>query len=196
MLSSKGVINLKFWTITLKEPLVLTFNKTLPNIKNVIDQHWHILSINENLRKVFDKRPFIAYRGNTNLFQLIRGNRIFKNKVVHKNTKQPKQVGHCSPCLSRMNNLCCKQLKQTKTFQSYRTKETFQIFHNLTCKSENLIFCSNAVYATFSTLEKVRLLSTSASIIIGRRLNHKPQFWCVNISTNKTISFNNMLNSL
>ena len=31
-------------------PLVLTFNKTLPNIKNVIDKHWHILSIDENLR--------------------------------------------------------------------------------------------------------------------------------------------------
>ena len=31
-------------------------------------------------------------------------------------------------------------MKQTKTFQSYRTKETFQMFHNLTCKSENLIY--------------------------------------------------------
>ena len=31
-------------------------------------------------------------------------------------------------------------MKQTKTFQSYRTKETFLIFHNFTCKSENLIY--------------------------------------------------------
>ena len=85
-------------------PLVLTFNKTLPNIKNVIDQHWHILSINENLRKVFDKRTFIAYRKNTNLYQLIGGNRTFKNKAARRNTKQPKQSEHCSPCLSRMNN--------------------------------------------------------------------------------------------
>ena len=140
MLSSKGVINLKFWTITLKEPLVLTFNKTLPNIKNVIDQHWHILSINENLRKAFDKRPFIAYSRKTNLYQLIRGNCIFKNKVKRRNTKEPRQSRHCSQCLSRMNSLCCKQVKQAKTFQTYKTKETFQIFHNLTCKSENLIY--------------------------------------------------------
>ena len=42
-------------------------HQTLPNIKNVIDKHWHILSINENVRKVFDKRPFIAYRRNTSL---------------------------------------------------------------------------------------------------------------------------------
>ena len=26
-------------------PLVLTFNKTLPNIKNVIDKYWHTLSL-------------------------------------------------------------------------------------------------------------------------------------------------------
>ena len=69
-------------------PLLLTFNKT-PNIENVNDKHWYILSINENLRKVFDKRPlFIDYRTNNNLHQLIRGNHIFKNKVVHKNTKR------------------------------------------------------------------------------------------------------------
>ena len=35
---------------------------------------------------------------------------------------------------------------------------------------------SNAVYVNFSTLEKVKLLSTFASVIIGKILNHKPQF--------------------
>ena len=37
-------------------PLVLTYNKTLPNIQNVRDKDWYILSINENLPEVFDKR--------------------------------------------------------------------------------------------------------------------------------------------
>ena len=41
--------------------LVVTFNKNLSNIKNVIDKHWHILSIN---KKFFDKKPFVAYRRN------------------------------------------------------------------------------------------------------------------------------------
>ena len=67
-------------------PLVFTFNKTLSSIKNLKDKHWHILTINENLWKVFNKRPFIPYRRNTNIQQLIGGNRIFK--VVRKNTKQ------------------------------------------------------------------------------------------------------------
>ena len=68
-------------------PLVLTFNKPLLNIKNVIDEHWHILYIKENWRKVFDKRPVITYRRNTNLYQLIGHNHIFKNKVVCKKIK-------------------------------------------------------------------------------------------------------------
>ena len=54
-----------------KPSIVLSFNKILPNIKNVIDKHRHTLSHDQNLRKVFDKRPFIVYRRNTNLFQLI-----------------------------------------------------------------------------------------------------------------------------
>ena len=40
--------------------LGLTYNETLPNIKNVMDNNWHILSINKNLRKVFDKKSVIA----------------------------------------------------------------------------------------------------------------------------------------
>ena len=55
---------------------------------------------------------------------------------------------------------------------------------------------SNTVYPNFSALEKVRLLSTFASILIGKMLIYKPQFCSVNISINKTIIFDNMLNSL
>ena len=36
------------------------------------------------------------------------------------------------PCFSRLNSLCCKQVKQTNIFKSYRTKQAFKIFHNLT----------------------------------------------------------------
>ena len=83
------------------------------------------------------------------------------------------------------NEQSYKQVKQTDRFHSYRVKETFQIF----------FIYSNGVYANFSTLEKVSLLSTSTSIIIEKVLNHKPQFWRVKISRNKTIIFKNMLNS-
>ena len=45
-----------------KLPPVVTFNKTQPNIKNVIDKHWwYIPSIHVKLKKAFDKNPFIGY---------------------------------------------------------------------------------------------------------------------------------------
>ena len=154
MLSSKGVINLKFLTITLKEPLgvdqkillgikekpstqgnlqlVLTFNETLPNIENVINTHWHILSTNENLRKVFDKRPFTSCRRNTNLHQLLRGNCTFLKKLVRQNTKHLKQSGYCSSCLSIINkNMNKSKQKHSKVT---RQKRPFKYFTTLRAK--------------------------------------------------------------
>ena len=49
-------------------------------------------------------------------------------KFVRKNTKQLKQSGHCSPCLSILNSLCYKHVKETKTFYSYSPKEISQPF--------------------------------------------------------------------
>ena len=149
--------------------------------------------------KTYEKRLIKDYSLPTeeiSLYQLIGSNRIFKNKVARRNTKQPKQSGHCSPCLSRMDNLCCKQVKQTITFQSYGTKETFQIFHNLTCKSENLI---HLLQCRICQLQYVGKSKTPFNIRLNNHrkdAKYEPQFWRVNISTNKTIIFKNMLNPL
>ena len=42
-------------------PLVLKFNRTLPNIKKIIDEHWHLLQINPQLKNAFQGKPIIAY---------------------------------------------------------------------------------------------------------------------------------------
>ena len=110
--------------------LVVAFHKTLPNIKNVIDKHWHILSTHKKLKNTFDKKPFIACRANNKLHQMIGGNRILKSKVVDKNNENHKQSGKCSPYISRLNNFCCKQVKQTNVLKSYRTNQVFKIFHD------------------------------------------------------------------
>ena len=84
--------------------LVVTFNEILPNVKNVIDKHWHNLSNNEKFWKAFDKKRFIAYRRNNNLHQIFGGNHILKTKVVRKNDENDKQSGKCAPCVSLLNN--------------------------------------------------------------------------------------------
>ena len=85
----------------------------------------------EKLKKDFDKKPFIAHKRNKNLYEKIRSNHILKSKVVRKNNENHKQSEECSPYVSRLNNPCCKQVKPTKIFKSYRTNQDFKIFHDL-----------------------------------------------------------------
>ena len=52
-------------------PSIKTYNKTLRNLKQIINKHWHLLQINSNLRTAFEQEPLIAYRRNKNLGDLI-----------------------------------------------------------------------------------------------------------------------------
>ena len=72
-------------------------------------------------------RPFIPYRRNTNLHLLIGGNCIFKNTIVCKNTKQPKQSpfnislnNHRKDAKSQASILVCKYFNiQNHNFQQH-----------------------------------------------------------------------------
>ena len=50
------------------------------------------------------------------------------------------QKGGCSPCLTRSDNLCCKQIQRTSTFRSRITKQEFKIYHRVNCKSRFIIY--------------------------------------------------------
>ena len=59
-------------------PLTLTYNRTLPNIKQIIRNHWSILNTNKALEKTFSVEPVIAFCKNISLKQLIGGNTVEK----------------------------------------------------------------------------------------------------------------------
>ncbi|WP_215897154.1 hypothetical protein, partial [Acinetobacter baumannii] len=112
-------------------------NKQHPKIKEVIDKNWSILRINDETAKAFEEKPSIAFRRNKNLRDLI-GQTTIANNKVHRKTKH--KVGLCQPCLSRPDNLCCKQVLRTNTIKSSSTNESFKIFHNTNCKSSFVIY--------------------------------------------------------
>ena len=41
-------------------PFIITYNKTLPNVKQMINKHRHLLQINSNLRTTFEQETIIA----------------------------------------------------------------------------------------------------------------------------------------
>ena len=113
ILLSNGAISLNFGTQE-NLPLVVSFNKTLPNIEDVIDKHWYNLSIRKKLKKI-DKKSFVAYERNKNLHQKSEATTLWKAKLcvkIMKHTINKENVHHasrdwtiCSPCLLWLNNL-------------------------------------------------------------------------------------------
>ena len=62
------------------------------------------------------------------------GHTIKNGKVFKAHSKSRK--GKCEPCNTTKPSLCCKQIIDTSTFQSYQTKQLYTILHKLNCKSK------------------------------------------------------------
>ena len=130
-------------------PLVVTFNRTLPDIRSIINKHWPILQVNAELKDVFSEPPILAFKRNKNLKDFIGSNRIVEGKVFR--PRKGKEAGTCSPCWSKTGALCCSQISTTSTFKSTDGKQ-FEIRHNVNCKSCNVIYtlfcvkCNKVLY--------------------------------------------------
>ena len=120
-----------------RTPLVLFY--PLSTFHYILLKHWNLLHISQTIRTAFEEKPVIAYRRNKNLRDIIGGNKVLNNKKIIKPSTN-RQLGISKPCLTRRDNLCCQQVLKTESFKSYRTGQTFRIYHNLTCKSFGLIY--------------------------------------------------------
>ena len=117
--------------------LAVTYNKNLPDLRKAIDDNWKTLSINSNIAPLFTDKPVIAFRRNRNLKQLLCKHKLHNNKPI---IRKEKKLGRCQPCLSRANNKCCKQMANTNHFTNRKNGRKFNIYHNLNCKSNNVIY--------------------------------------------------------
>ena len=54
-----------------------TYNKTLPDLKTIIDKNLHILQIKPKLKGIFAEPPILGFKGNKNLRDIIGGNKVF-----------------------------------------------------------------------------------------------------------------------
>ena len=52
-------------------PLTVTYNRTLPDLKTIIDKNWHILQIEPKLKEIFAEPPILAFKRNKNLRDII-----------------------------------------------------------------------------------------------------------------------------
>ena len=79
-------------------PLTVTYNRTLPDLKTIIDKNWHILQIEPKLKEIFAEPPILAFKRNKNLRDIIGGNKLFDNKKILNIKKLTKgNANHVSP---------------------------------------------------------------------------------------------------
>ena len=104
-------------------PLTVTYNRTLPDLKTIVDKISIFYKLNQNWKKFFAKPSILAFKRN-NLRDIIRGNKVFDNKKVLNVSKF--NEGKCQPYFTRSINLCCKQLKTcSQPFKVPLTKTPF-----------------------------------------------------------------------
>jgi hypothetical protein len=125
-------------TTSQRIPFVVTYYPDLPNLKAAVEKHWPILNINQKMKETFSQKPIMAYRKNQNLGDILGQKTLLNNKVIRKDTSN--QTGSCRPCLSRNDNLCCKQIRRTSQFRSSVTNKKYKIFHKVNCKSKWVVY--------------------------------------------------------
>ena len=133
-----------------KTPLIATFNRTLPDLRHIVNKNWDVLQREPKLKEMSKNPPVAVFQRNKNLRDFIGGNKPYSNKkLMHARTCDK---GKCHPCLTRTIYLWCKQIISTLYFQSAITRKTFDSRHFVTCKSSWVIYlkkgclCTNSQY--------------------------------------------------
>ena len=118
-------------------PLVVTYDKRLPRIKEILEESWSILKINEAEGQKFKEKPLLSYRRNKNLRDILGQTSLIGNKIVRKRNEGR---GRCTPCRSRPDAKCCNHVVSTEFFSDKTGQRRFQIRQRTGCKSKNAIY--------------------------------------------------------
>ena len=118
------------------------------------------------LQKVFDKKPMITYKRNKNLGELIGGHTLQGEKVFKTHFQINRGESKSFNTTSKLS-LCCTQVVNIKTFESYQTKRMFKIFNKLNCKSSFIIYLMEC------TLCKIQYVGKAETPFDIRLNNHR-----------------------
>ena len=125
-----------------RTPLIVTYNKALPDLRNILDNTWNTLQINPTEKEKFKNKPLLCFKRNKNLRDILGQTTISKNKVVRK--RRPTK-GRCNPCRSRPDTKCCRHVIGTTYFTNRTGKKKYEIRTKVGCKTRNALylgFCS------------------------------------------------------
>ena len=101
---------------------------------------------------IFPRTPNHTLKRNKNLKEIIETTHIENDKVKKSNI--PSRTGKCTPCLSGTKTLFCNQVLITNTFMSQQP--TFNIFFNLNCKNQYIIYFMKCILCKMQYVGKAK----------------------------------------
>ena len=145
-------------------PLVMKFNPKLPPMSHYIHKHLHILELSSQSKHLCNKRTiFTSYRMERNILSMITTNKFkLPSASTQMNPPTPSTAIHtspnwgCHPCPNSCT-LCKNFLKQSLTFTSPKTSQTYRIKSHINCNTKNIIYfildlkCPDIFYVGYTT---------------------------------------------
>ena len=145
-------------------PLVMKFNPKLPPMFHYIHKHLHILELSSKSTHLFNKRTiFTSYKMERNILSMITKNNFKPSSALQlppptipTPIQSPDSNWGCHPCA----NTCTLRknfLKQSLTFTSPKTSQTYNIKAHINCNTENIIYlildlkCPDIFYVGYTT---------------------------------------------
>ena len=135
-------------------PMVVTFDKRLPNIQNILHSRWNIIRRSKRLEKIYPSAPITAFRRDQNLGDIlvhVKHAKLFQNK---------KEGTH--PCVKECK--ICQHVRDTNTIERGKV---FVFKDPITCKSSHIvygIFCHGC--------QDVQYVGETGTTVYERMANH------------------------
>ena len=106
-------------------PMVITFSKFLPDIKQILQKNRKILNRSERLKKLFPQDPMMAFKRGSNI----------KDKLVHTKTKRLMKDGDENGGTCGKNCCVCRIMQSGKCIRGMTVGR-----RNIGCRSHNVVY--------------------------------------------------------
>ena len=177
-----------------RKQLVLTYNRTLPNVKRSISNNWNLLYINQELKDVFQEPPILDFRRNRNLYDLLGCKNIVDGKLKRLNLNcKSKLLIYLMEC-----RICRIQyIGKSETEFNIRLNNNHKDFHRQNApqadqhfKLPNHKFSQHARFTLIEQLDNMRIDKDLAT----HRLKKSENFWIETLKTLHPYGLNAVLN--
>ncbi|CAG2212664.1 unnamed protein product [Mytilus edulis] len=119
-------------------PLVLSYTKASPNLRQIIDTTWPLLHIKETTKQIFSEQPLFAYKRNKNLKDiLVRA--AFQYPPITPGTSGISTLNKLTKC---SNEECsyCPWINFRRSFTSTFTERKYRKIYIGDCNTPNIIY--------------------------------------------------------